>query len=239
MLNHHMSPAVICLLVVMVCVSVPSGRAESAEPTTLTEEQKTLYALGLAVAQQLGPFVLNTQELELVQKGISDSVLGNDPVVDLQAYRTKLQEMARRRLQASAEAEKQAAREFLTRQAAEQGAVRTDSGIVLFELSAGSGDSPSATDRVKVHYHGTLRDGTVFDSSVQRGSPVDFGLNQVVPCWREALQRMKVGGTSRIVCPPDLAYGDQGRPGIPPGAALVFEVELLEILEPTAPPADS
>ncbi len=80
-----------------------------------------------------------------------------------------------------------------------------------------------------MHYHGTLRDGTVFDSSVDRGEPASFGLNQVIACWTEGVQLMKVGGKSRLVCSSDLAYGDAGRPGIPPGAALVFEVELIGI----------
>ena len=82
---------------------------------------------------------------------------------------------------------------------------------------------------MKVHYHGTLTDGTVFDSSRERGEPVEFPLNQVIPCWTEGVQKMKVGETARLVCPSDIAYGDAGRPGIPPGATLVFEVELLGI----------
>ena len=80
-----------------------------------------------------------------------------------------------------------------------------------------------------MHYHGTLRDGTVFDSSVDRGEPATFALNQVIPCWTEGVSLMKVGGKSKLVCPPDIAYGDSGRPGIPGGATLVFEVELIEI----------
>ena len=113
--------------------------------------------------------------------------------------------------------------------AAEDGAVRTASGLVITEIEAGTGASPTATDTVTVHYHGTLRDGTVFDSSVERGAPTSFPLNQVISCWTEGVQLMKVGGKNRLVCPSDTAYGDQGRPGIPPGAVLVFEVELLGI----------
>ena len=110
----------------------------------------------------------------------------------------------------------------------------TDSGLVFTEITAGTGASPAATDTVKVHYHGTFRDGRVFDSSVDRGEPAQFALNGVIPCWTEGVQRMKVGGKSRLVCPSDIAYSDQGRPGIPGGAALVFQVELLEIVAPAA-----
>ncbi|MHC4507030.1 MAG: FKBP-type peptidyl-prolyl cis-trans isomerase, partial [Planctomycetota bacterium] len=90
-------------------------------------------------------------------------------------------------------------------------------------------DAPSAADRVKVHYHGTLRDGTVFDSSVDRGTPAEFALNRVIPCWTEALQLMKPGGKAVLVCPADIAYGDRGAGKIKPGAALRFDVELIEV----------
>ena len=97
-------------------------------------------------------------------------------------------------------------------------------------MKPGTGPSPKATDKVKVHYHGTLPDGTVFDSSVQRGEPIVLPLERRDPCWTEGVQMMKVGGKSKLVCPSDIAYGDQGRPpAIKPGATLVFEVELLEI----------
>jgi FKBP-type peptidyl-prolyl cis-trans isomerase FkpA/FKBP-type peptidyl-prolyl cis-trans isomerase FklB len=101
---------------------------------------------------------------------------------------------------------------------------------VIVPIKPGAGDSPKATDRVKVHYHGTLVDGAVFDSSVQRGEPATFPLNGVIPCWTEGLQLMKVGGKSRLVCPADVAYGNRGAPPrIKPGATLVFDVELVEI----------
>jgi FKBP-type peptidyl-prolyl cis-trans isomerase len=98
-------------------------------------------------------------------------------------------------------------------------------------LVAGEGAQPGPTDEVKVHYHGTLRDGTVFDSSVDRGTPAQFPLDRVIPCWTEAVTQMKVGGKSRIVCPASIAYGSRGMGAIPGDAALVFEVELLEIIE--------
>jgi len=128
--------------------------------------------------------------------------------------------------------EREAGEAFLAEAAAVEGAERSDSGLVMLVLRPGDGASPGPADRVKVHYHGTLRDGTVFDSSVERGEPAVFPLNRVMRCWTEALQKMRVGEKSRITCPADIAYGERGAPPrIKPGAALAFEVELLEIIE--------
>jgi FKBP-type peptidyl-prolyl cis-trans isomerase FkpA len=119
---------------------------------------------------------------------------------------------------------------FLDKAAAEPGATRTASGLVYRELTAGTGPSPKASDTVTVNYRGTLVDGTEFDSSYARHQPLQFPLSQVIPCWTEGVQKMKVGGKSRLVCPASIAYGDQGSPPtIPGGATLVFEVELLGI----------
>jgi FKBP-type peptidyl-prolyl cis-trans isomerase len=110
------------------------------------------------------------------------------------------------------------------------GASSTESGLQITEIVAGDGPSPGATDVVVVHYHGTFEDGSVFDSSVERGQKATFPLNRVIPCWTEGVQLMKVGGKSRLVCPPEIAYGAQGAPPkIPPNATLTFEVELFEI----------
>jgi FKBP-type peptidyl-prolyl cis-trans isomerase FkpA/FKBP-type peptidyl-prolyl cis-trans isomerase FklB len=133
----------------------------------------------------------------------------------------------------SSTTEKKAGQAYLDKAATEKGAVRTASGLIITTIKPGTGDSPKPTDTVKVHYHGTLTDGTVFDSSVQRQEPASFPLNQVIPCWTEGVQTMKVGGKSRLVCPSTIAYGDRGAPPtIKPGATLVFEVELLEIVKP-------
>ena len=112
----------------------------------------------------------------------------------------------------------------------EPGAVVTASGLIYRSLQDGNGPSPSVTDTVKVHYRGTLPDGKEFDSSYKRGEPASFPLNRVIRCWTEGVQRMKVGGKAKLVCPPGIAYGDRGAGGvIPPNATLVFEVELLGI----------
>lgn len=120
---------------------------------------------------------------------------------------------------------------FLDKAAAEPGAVRTSSGLIYRELLPGTGPSPTPNDSVKVNYKGTLTDGTVFDSSYDRGEAVTFPLRRVIPCWTEGLQRMKVGGKAKLVCPPATAYGESGSPpAIPPNSAIVFEVELLAII---------
>jgi FKBP-type peptidyl-prolyl cis-trans isomerase FkpA len=109
-------------------------------------------------------------------------------------------------------------------------AVSAPSGLQIVHEREGSGRSPTATDVVKVHYHGTFTDGRVFDSSVTRGEPTSFPLNRVIPCWTQGLQQMKVGGKAKLTCPPELAYGPQGAPPtIPPNSTLIFEVELLAI----------
>ena len=138
---------------------------------------------------------------------------------------------------APAATEKKAGQAFLTKAATEKAAKKMPSGLIITTLKPGTGPLPAATVRVKVHYHGTLTDGTVFDSSVQRGGPVTVPLNQVVPCWTEGVQQMKVGGKSKLVCPSEIAYREQGAPPrIKPGATLVFEVELLDIEKGSAAP---
>lgn len=120
---------------------------------------------------------------------------------------------------------------FLDKAAAEPGAIRTPSGLVYKELQPGTGPSPTASDVVRVNYRGTLMDGTEFDSSYKRNEPAEFPLNRVIPCWTEGVQMMKVGGKSKLTCPANIAYGDAGSPPvIPPGATLVFEIQLLAIL---------
>ncbi len=217
------------LLAALLALPVVASNAEE----LASEDEKTLYALGMAVGRNLSQLGLSAEELATVQKGVADSALGRDPKVDMSVYGAKIQTFAQGRMSQAAATEKAKGAEFLNAEAAKEGAMSKESGLIITEITPGTGASPSATDTVSVHYHGTLRDGTVFDSSVDRGQPANFPLNRVVKCWTEGLQLMKVGGKSRLVCPSDIAYGDQGRPGIPPGAVLIFEVELLSIENPS------
>ena len=120
--------------------------------------------------------------------------------------------------------------DYLEKAAAEPGAQKTASGLVYIEMRPGTGASPKATDTVRVNYRGTLVDGKEFDSSYARSEPAEFPLNRVIPCWTEGVQKMKVGGKSKLVCPSSIAYGEAGAPpDIPGGATLIFEIELLGV----------
>jgi len=189
--------------------------------------------MGLLLARPVKPLALTADELAFVKAGISDAATDAKPQVELETYGPKVNAFAQKRAGARAEVEKKKGQEFADNAAKQSGAVKTPSGIVLRTINAGAGPSPTPEDVVKVHYEGKLTDGTVFDSSIARGQPAEFPLNGVVRCWTEALQTMKKGGKSQVVCPSDLAYGDNGQPPtIPPGATLSFEVELLDFHKP-------
>jgi FKBP-type peptidyl-prolyl cis-trans isomerase FkpA len=220
--------ATVCLLALAGCPAQQGG--ETAAPET--EDDKAFYALGYFVMERASQFELDEHEAEMVLAGARDALTGVDAQADPTTYQQRLTEIFRERQSRGAEAEKLASQSWIEEQAQTPGAVTTPSGLVYIETEAGTGESPEATDTVRVHYHGTLRDGTVFDSSVERGTPAVFPLNRVIPCWTEALQRMNVGGKATVICPSSIAYGDRGAPPkIQPGAALHFDVELLEIVE--------
>jgi FKBP-type peptidyl-prolyl cis-trans isomerase FkpA len=196
-----------------------------------TEEEKTLYALGAAVARNLAEFRLSEAELKTVQAGVADEVLGKTQL-EPSEYFAQIRALQGVRVAATAAVEKKAGDEFLAKAAAEKGATKTASGLVIKSLREGKGPSPKAENTVEVQYHGTLIDGTVFDSSVERKEPATFQLSSVIPCWTEGLQLMKVGGKSRLVCPATIAYGERGAPpSIKPNSTLIFEVELLAIVK--------
>jgi len=206
-----------------------TARAEAApDPALADDDAKAVYVVGLTLWRDVSALDLSPDEVALLQRAIADAAAGR-PALDMHEHADRVREFSRVRVLRRAGAERARGAAFLDGVAAEPGAVRTESGMVYRELVAGSGRSPRATDTVTVHYRGTLIDGTEFDNSHKRGEPATFGLDRVVKCWTEGLQRMRAGGKAQLVCPADLAYGDRGRPGIPPGATLVFEVELLSV----------
>ncbi len=203
----------------------------SAAAAGMTEQQKTLYAVGQALARQVGAFDLKADELGYVERGLRDGVLGTKSAVDMNVYGPKIQQLAlARRAEAAKKAEAEGEK-LLAKAAAEKGAVKTADGLVYRSLREGKGASPKATDTVTVNYRGTLPDGREFDSSYARHEPAEFPLDRVIKCWTEGVQKMKVGGKAKLTCPPAIAYGERGAAGgvIPPNATLTFEVELLGI----------
>jgi FKBP-type peptidyl-prolyl cis-trans isomerase FkpA len=200
----------------------------AAEPIK-TDEQKTFYAIGMFLARQLSVFNLTPSEMELVKQGLSDSTAKGSPLVELESYEEKIQALALKRRGEQSERAAAADKKFLEKAAKEKGAVKTESGLIYLSLKEGSGASPKAEDTVMVNYRGTLTDGKEFDSSYKRNEPLEIKVDNVIPCWAEGLQKMKVGGKVKLLCPSQLAYGEEGAGDILPGAALVFEIELLSI----------
>jgi FKBP-type peptidyl-prolyl cis-trans isomerase len=197
-----------------------------------TDDEKAFYAIGSGVASQLERAKpISESELDVLVQGLRDAVRERTLAVEQKEGATLIKAMLQERESKAVEIESTAAADFLAAEAARKGAQTTDSGLIYTVIKAGNGPSPAASDKVRVHYHGTLRDGTVFDSSVDRDKPAEFPLNRVIPCWTEGVAMMKVGGKSRLVCPAEIAYGNRSTGRIPAGAALNFEVELIEILE--------
>jgi len=225
------------ILLAFATVAGLTACAQAAQPTPKTDQEKALYSLGVATGRDLQGFTFTDQELEMVKAGFADGTRDQAKMKmdEMQAVMPKLQELYKTRMEAAAKREKDAGTAFLAKAAAEKDATKTASGLVFKTVTTGTGPTPSPTDTVKVNYTGKFVSGKVFDSSVERKEPMTFPLNGVIPCWTEGVQLMKVGGKAQLVCPPDLAYGEEGRPPqMPGGATLVFDVELLEIVKPEA-----
>jgi FKBP-type peptidyl-prolyl cis-trans isomerase FkpA len=223
---------IVSCFVTMLCLGTTAAFAATPEPTT--DEQKTLYALGLAINNSLSNFNLSEPEFELVKSGIADGFFKRPPKVDLRAFSMKISELQQARASVIAEAEKKVGAAFLAKAATEPGAKKTESGAIFITIKQGNGATPKIADTVKVHYLGTLVDGTVFDDSAkQGGEAATLRVSEMSKCWVEGIQQIKVGGKSKLVCPSNLAFRDKGLPPlIKPGATLVFEIELLEIEVP-------
>jgi FKBP-type peptidyl-prolyl cis-trans isomerase len=231
----------VCLPLAVACAAAEKP-APAEEIVLESDEDKILYTMGVALSRNVAGFDLTPDELALIQAGFEDGSLDRDLRVPPEEWAPRIQTMLQGRMAAITEREKEAGVAFVAEAAKEAGAETLESGLVYRELEPGTGASPAATDRVRLHYHGTLRDGSVFDSSREgeNPEPATFSLSGVIPCFTEGVQKMKVGGKSLLTCPSDLAYGERGSaPKIRPGAALQFEIELLEVLASEEPAAET
>jgi FKBP-type peptidyl-prolyl cis-trans isomerase FkpA len=212
----------------------------SQAPAPKTDDEKAVYALGAVLAKRSGveAFDLTDAELALAGAGFADGARDKASISDeeLDKLMPKLQELHTKRGEAKLKRTKEEGTAYLTKAAAESGAKKTASGLVYKITQEGTGAQPQATDTVKVHYIGKFIDGKEFDNSHkhQPPGPAQFPLNGVIPCWTEGMQLLKVGSKAQLVCPSDIAYGDQTQPPMRAGATLVFDVELLEIVKPDA-----
>lgn len=196
----------------------------------MNEKEKASYALGLSIASNLASQNLGDIDTKVFQEGLNDFFQGNSFKIDVNEINQIIGDYQAAKAKTENAGVLEAGEKFLAENAKKEGIVTTDSGLQYEVLTKGNGASPKATDNVTVHYVGTLLDGTKFDSSVDRGEPATFGLNQVIKGWTEGVQLMKEGDKYRFYIPYSLAYGERGAPPSIPGfATLIFEVELLSV----------
>jgi FKBP-type peptidyl-prolyl cis-trans isomerase FkpA len=193
------------------------------------DDQKTLYSLGFLQGGNLSNMEWKDAEKAALVQGFKDALNKKEAAVKVEDFRRNIPTLMRDKVKKAAEKVKADGKAYLDKFAKEEGAQKTESGLAYKITKEGTGAMPKETDTVKVHYHGTLVDGTVFDSSVDRGQPISFPLNRVIKGWTEGLQKVKQGGKIKLVIPSDLAYGDGGNRKIPGGSTLIFDVELIEI----------
>jgi FKBP-type peptidyl-prolyl cis-trans isomerase FklB len=218
------------LLIVSIALIFSSCTDTATYKTPETEMEKVSYSLGVNMASSVKQQGMETIDAQAVAKAFADVFEGNDLDISEEESMTTLQDFfGKMQAEKSAKAN-EAGAAYLTENGAKEGVITTESGLQYEVIASGDGAKPTTSDQVTVHYHGMLTDGTVFDSSVDRGEPATFGVTQVIKGWTEALQLMSVGDKWKLTIPSGLAYGDQGAGGmIGPGATLVFEVELLGI----------
>lgn len=202
------------------------------EMTLKTELDTVSYSIGVNIAENLSNQGLNTLNVEALAKGMEDYLNQNDLAITREQGEQILQAYFQKVAMEAANKNKKEGEEFLAENGKKKGIVTLPSGMQYEIIQEGNGPVPTASDKVKTHYHGTLIDGTVFDSSVERGQPATFGVTQVIQGWQEALQLMPVGSKWRLYIPYNLAYGERGAGGqIGPFATLIFDIELIEIVK--------
>lgn len=193
--------------------------------------KKISYALGLGIGQQLKSMNIENFDAKEFCRSIEDVMNGRETDFSAREAQAMLSEYFEKKQAEEAQANIAAGKAYLEENGKREGVITTKSGLQYEVLTEGTGKSPKATDKVRCHYEGRLTDGSVFDSSYQRGEPADFGLNQVIPGWTEGVQLMKEGAKYRFHIPYLLGYGERGAgASIPPYATLVFDVELIEVL---------
>ena len=226
--------------------SAPEAAPASASDPLTSAEQRLSYGIGLSLGQRMAADAIPL-DVTAFSLGLSDSLEGKEPRLsqetiaeEMQAFQEKMAAEQQATQAALGEANLAASAAFLEANKAKEGVVVTEPGLQYEVLEAGEGAQPVAEDTVEVHYRGTLIDGTEFDSSYNRGETVKFGVGQVIPGWTEALQLMNVGSKYKLVIPSDLAYGAGGAGQvIGPNATLVFEVELISVVEVEEAPAEA
>jgi FKBP-type peptidyl-prolyl cis-trans isomerase len=217
----------------------PGAAAPAAPAAPKADADKALNAMGLTLAKSIQPFHLTKAEVDKVLAGMREGLGSAEPKQKMdQAAQENIRAFLMARMEQVKTEEKKKSDTYVEQQAKAKGAVKTANGSVIIAEKEGTGATPGPTDKVKVNYEGKTVDGKVFDASSRHGGPAEFNLGGgVIPCWTEALQKMKVGGKAKVVCPPSAAYGEQPpSPDIPPNAALTFSIELLETSKPPPPP---
>jgi len=207
------------------------GMTFNLKSQNMTQEEKNSYAIGADIGSNLKNAGIEIN-VEALKQGLADAFKGESKMTmeEMQAAFDDIQKKAEAKQNVGNELEKEKGKQFLAENKKREGVKETESGLQYEVIAMGDGPKPEATDQVKVHYTGTTLEGEIFDSSVQRGEPIVFGLNQVIKGWTEGVQLMPVGSKFKFYIPSDLAYGDRGAGGmIKPGATLIFEVELLDI----------
>jgi len=230
--------ALFCLAIATAAAADDKKPAVPAKPAAADTDQ-ALTAIGLSMARSLEPFSLTPAEQAKIVAALRLGLSGKGPALDDKSQ-DSIRTFVQARMAAAAEKEKARGAGYQEKVAKEPRAVKTASGVIIVPIQEGTGAAPGPTDRVKVNYTGTLIDGKVFDSTSKHTppAPAEFPLNGVVPCWTEALQKMKVGGHAKVVCPPEVAYGERGSPPVIPGnATLTFDIELLEVTKAPPPAA--